>query len=178
MLRKLFIVLFLIVLAQLSAMDKYNSAMGIHIGASTGNGYSFRKWGETSAYQLTFSAYATGEKDPNYTSSDFTDHDYRNARKMNITFGGNYLWGLLTADHYNFYLMTGMSYTFRKVKRYYSVVDSKFVRDDRWAIGVGPGFEVEFSDRFHLSIELPITYKQNDDITMYIPCAGFYYYFK
>jgi len=172
------IVLLLCGLTALSAMDKYDTAMGLHFGASTGNGYSIRKWGDANAYQFTFAAYATGDRNPDYDEYDFTGTDYRNARKNSVSLGVNYLWGLLNSERYNFYLMTGMSYTLRKVKRYYAPEDSKWVRDDRWAVGAGPGFEFEFSDRFHVCIEIPMTYNHNDDITMYIPSGGFYYYFK
>jgi hypothetical protein len=176
--RMLMIVLFLCGLAALSAIEKYNTAMGLHFGETTGNGYSIRNWGDTNAYQITFAAYATGDRNPEYDHYDFTGTDYRNARKNSISLGVNYLWGLLNAERYNFYLISGMSYTFRSVKRYYAPSDSKWVRDDRWAVGAGPGFEFEVSDRFHVCIEIPMKYNHKDDITMYIPSGGFYYYFK
>ncbi|MCB5270719.1 MAG: hypothetical protein LHW56_02620 [Candidatus Cloacimonetes bacterium] len=178
MVKKILIVLMVCASAHLLAMDAYDTAMGLHFGTSTGNGYSIRKWGKSSAYQVTFAAYATGQRDPNYHNSDFTHNEYHTARKNSVSLGANYLWELHDSDRYKFYVMTGMAYTMRKVKRYYAPDDNKWVRDDRWTIGAGPGFEFEFSDRFHVSVELPMTYNNKDDITMYIPSGGFYYYFK
>ncbi|MCB5265506.1 MAG: hypothetical protein LHW41_04605 [Candidatus Cloacimonetes bacterium] len=178
MFKKILIVLMVCASAQLAAMDTYNTAIGLHFGTSSGNGYSIRKWGDSNAYQVTFAAYATGKRDPIYQNSDFNNHEFRTARKNSVSMGVNYLWGLHDAERYKFYVMTGMSYIMRKVKRYYAPDDNKWVRDDRWTIGAGPGFEFEFSDRFHVCIELPMSYNDRDDITMYIPSGGFYYYFK
>jgi len=178
MLKKAMFLIILFAACSLMAESKYHTAMGLHFGISTGNGYSVRTWGTDNAYQFTFAAYATGDKDPDYKPSDFYNHDYRDARKNSLSLGVNYLWGLLRAESYDFYLITGGSFTYRKVKRYSSAYDSRWVQDNRWAIGVGPGFEFEFSDRFHVAIEVPMTYNHKDDITMYIPSGGFYYYFK
>jgi hypothetical protein len=162
MFKKILIVLFVCVSAHLAGLDKYSTAMGVHFGTSTSSGYSIRKWGESNAYQLTFAA---------YTSKN--DHPLGITRKNSISTGANYLWGLHDSERYKFYLMTGMSYTIRRVKE-----DGLWKSDDRWTVGAGPGFEFEFSDRFHVCIELPMTYNNKDDITMYIPSGGFYYYFK
>ncbi|MCB5263053.1 MAG: porin family protein, partial [Candidatus Cloacimonetes bacterium] len=159
MFKKILILLFVCVSAHLAGMDKYNTAMGVHFGTSTGNGYSIRKWGNTNAYQLTFAAYTTGNRNSNH-----------NPRKNSISLGANYLWGLHDSQRYKFYVLSGMAYTIRRVKE-----DGTWESDDRWAVGAGPGFEFEFSDRFHVSIELPMTYNYKDDITMYIPSGGFYY---
>ena len=162
MFKKILIVLFVCLTAHLAAMDKYNTAMGVHFGTSTGNGYSIRKWGESNAYQLTFAAYTSRKH-----------HPYSITRKNSVSLGANYLWGLHDSERYKFYLMTGMAYTVRRVRE-----DGLWKSDDHWTVGAGPGFEFEFSDRFHVSIELPMTYNDKDDITMYIPSGGFYYYFK
>lgn len=176
--KALFLLIILMITTGLYAEKQYTTAIGLHFGTSTGNGYSFRKWGEDIGYQITFSAYSTGDKNPDYTSSDFTNHDYRDARKNSINLGVNYLWQLLESDSYKFYIISGGSFTYRRVKRYARYDDSRWVQDNRWALGVGPGFEFEFSDRFHVCIEMPMTYNQKDDITPFIPSGGFYYYFK
>lgn len=162
MFKKILVVLFVCLSAHLAGLDKYNTAMGVHFGTSTGNGYSVRNWGKSNAYQLTFAAYTSGKRNSTH-----------NPRKNSISLGANYLWGLHDSEHYNFYIISGMAYTVRRVKE-----DGIWESDDRWTAGAGPGFEFEFSDRFHVSIELPMTYNYKDDITMYIPSAGFYYYFK
>ncbi len=175
--KTLFLICFLLISGLLIA-ENYNTAMGLHFGTSTGNGYSYRKWGDAGAFQVTFAAYSTGDRNPDWNDSDFINRDYKDARKNSISLGMNYLWDLLQTEKYRFYLMTGTAYTYRKVKRFTDPNTSSWERVDRWAIGVGPGFELEFSDRFHFSIEIPMTYNHNDDIIPYIPSVGFYYYFK
>ncbi|MCB5251772.1 MAG: outer membrane beta-barrel protein [Candidatus Cloacimonadaceae bacterium] len=162
MLKKSLIILFVCVSAHLAGMNKYHTAMGLHFGTSTGNGYSIRKWGDINAYQFTLSAYTSGKRDSE-----------SNPRKNSISLGANYLWGLHQSEKYRFYLMSGMSYTVRRVKE-----DSTWKSDDRWTVGFGPGFEFEFSDRFHVCIEVPMTYNHKDEMIPYIPSGGFYYYFK
>lgn len=177
------IVLCLIVLVGLNALfafQGYNSAMGLHFGTSTGNGYGIRHWNAQNGYQVVISAYAYGSKNPHYDIYDF-DKDYKDARRQAGELGLNYLWDLQRTRDYHFYIMSGGSYKLQKVKRFYkpnSGRSPEWVRDDKWSVGAGPGFEWKLAERFHMSIELPITYNQKDDIIMYIPALGIYYYFK
>lgn len=172
------IVLCLIVLLAINALfafNDYSTAMGLHFGTSTGNGYSIRKWNDNNGYQLVFSAYAFGSKKaPTY----FDDKNYKNGRRQAGEMSFNYLWDLRRTSDYHFYIMSGASYKLQKVKRFYRTGDTEWVRDDKWAVGAGPGFEWKLAERFHMSLELPITYNQSDDIVPYIPALGIYYYFK
>jgi len=180
----LILVMTLICMSSLMAFENYQTAMGFHFGTSTGSGYSVRHWGKTNGFQGTIAAYAYGSKGPDYEWSDFDDDNYKNARRQTGLLGLNYLWNLQRTPTYHFYVITGGSYTLQKVKRYYKPLEhdhpilSKWVNDNKWAIGAGPGFEMKFAERFHVSVELPITYNQKDDIVMYIPAVGVYYYFR
>lgn len=176
--RYLLILLAIMCVSGLFAFENYNTAMGFHFGTSTGSGYSVRHWGKSNGYQATIAAYAYGSKNPDYSNSDFVGEDYKNARRQTGLLGLNYIWNLQKAKEYHFYVLTGGSYTLQKVKRYYSPNDSKWVNDNKWSIGAGPGFEMMLADRFHISVELPITYNHRDDIVMYIPAVGIYYYFR
>jgi hypothetical protein len=37
---------------------------------------------------------------------------------------------------------------------------------------------MKLANRFHVSVELPITFNHKDDLVMYIPALGIYYYFR
>ena len=51
-------------------------------------------------------------------------------------------------------------------------------RELRWTIGAGPGFEIGYGSKFRLALEMPLTYNWKNDIIMYIPQVGIYYYFR
>jgi hypothetical protein len=90
----------------------------------------------------------------------------------------NYLWNLQRTKDYHFYIISGGSYSLQKVKRYYNPETYKWVNDNKWSVGAGPGFEMKLANRFHVSVELPITFNHKDDLVMYIPALGIYYYFR
>ncbi|HQQ67338.1 MAG TPA: hypothetical protein PLX77_00780 [Candidatus Cloacimonadota bacterium] len=183
--RYLLVLIALLAFGSLMAFERYSTAMGLHLGTSTGKGYSVRHWNKTNGYQATFSAYAWGSRHPDYEYSDFdADEDYKNSRKQTGNFAVNYLWDLQRTNEYHFYLITGGNYTIQKVKRYHKPISSSYpilsewVNNNKWAIGVGPGFELKLAERFHFTCELPITFNQRDDIVMYVPAIGVYYYFR
>jgi hypothetical protein len=162
MFRKILFLAVLFGVTHLMAFDKYNTAMGLHFGTSTGSGYSVRSWQENMGYQITLAAYTSNSNTPR--------------AKKTASLGLNFLLPLLNTETYNFYLMAGASYVYRIKRKADS--DSSWERDDKWTLGVGPGFEFALSDRFHLSIEVPMTVNSDEDIDMYIPSAGIYYYFN
>lgn len=176
--RILLILIAVVCFSGLMAFENYNTSMGFHFGTSTGSGYSVRHWTNTNGYQITIAAYAYGSRNPEYDNNDFYDDNYKNARKQTGTLGLNYLWNLQKTKDYHFYIISGGSYSLQKVKRYYAPEDHKWVNDNKWTVGAGPGFEMMLAERFHVSVELPITYNHKDDIVMYIPAVGVYYYFR
>lgn len=177
MLKKLIILILLSCLSYLMAFDNYSSAMGLHFGSSTGSGYSIRHWSSIGGIQGTLAAYTSDNDNPSFSYSPTEENPIVHGKRT-ILLGANYLIPLLEAKTYNFYIIAGGSYSFRSERLYTSRTQSSWKQRDRWTLGVGPGFEFSLSDRFHLSIEIPITMNYKDDLTMYIPAGGLYYYFK
>ncbi|MDD3097882.1 MAG: hypothetical protein PHU99_09205 [Candidatus Cloacimonetes bacterium] len=176
--RYLLIMIALCGITSLMAFEGYSTSMGFHFGTSTGSGYSVRHWTTTNGFQGTIAAYAYGSRNPDYESSDFNGDDYKNARRQTGMLGLNYLWNLQRTKDYHFYIISGGSYSLQKVKRYYDPETYKWVNDNKWSVGAGPGFEMKLANRFHVSVELPITFNHKDDLVMYIPALGIYYYFR
>lgn len=121
----------------------------------------------------------------------------KNGRKTVGTIAIN---GIFVLDHFNrgrFYVMGGASVVNGKKKefsaqykdvsygtwkRYERVSDEPIKSDFKnvmdWTLGIGPGLEFSLTRHFRIALEVPVTYDSNDDIIMYIPQVGFYYYFK
>jgi len=175
MFKKILFFSILLGITQLMAFDKYDTAMGLHFGNSTGNGYSLRQWNNAFSYQLTFGAYTTDNGDPNF--SNYTSYPRTHGRRT-ISMGMNYIAPLLETSGHNFYFLIGGAYTYRDIRRYTSADQGTWKRSDKWTLGIGPGFEFAFSERFHMSVEVPITLNNKGDITMTVPAGGIYYYFK
>lgn len=185
----------------LSAQEaKSRTALGLHFGTSSGNGYSMRWMGEKHGLQATLGAYTAGSNNVslddyyyNYDSSSNPITVEEPGKRGAVIMGLNYLYML---DHFRsgrLYIFSGGSYQYFQERVHmadytYSgssnyVIDessrrSELHRENRWTVGVGPGFELELGSQFRFSFELPITFNWKDDIVMYIPQAGLYYYFK
>jgi hypothetical protein len=137
--------------------------------------------------------------DADYTP-DYTNHIWlkKGGRSTKAAIGLN---GIVILDHFNkgsFYLMGGGSITTGKrttfSARYkldwagsnynvYTRVETEPIRRGKesvgdWIVGVGPGVEIGLTRHFRVAIEVPITYDDSEDIVMYIPQVGIYYYFK
>lgn len=131
---------------------------------------------------------------------DVTGHIWRklSGRSTKAEIGLN---GIIMLDHFNkgrFYLIGGGAMTSGKKKvfsakykleyagtsssRYSRVstvpIKSEYEKVKDWIVGIGPGVELSITRHFRLAFEVPITYDDRDDIVMYIPQVGFYYYFK
>jgi len=204
--RRFFILCLLAVLAVgLGALeDNTHSSIGLHFGTSSGNGYAMRWMGPKMGLQVTLGAYTNGSNDVKFNESyydyddDFTDNQITITKKGRSTSGTMALNGLIMLDHFNrgrLYIMAGGSYTYHRERVYsarynrvsagsytYNLVpDSKTSTrktENRWTMGIGPGIELGLSRHFRISFEVPITYNYDDEIIMYIPQVGFYYYFN
>lgn len=131
---------------------------------------------------------------------DATGHIWRrvSGRSTKAEIGLN---GIIMLDHFNkgrFYLIGGGSMTSGKKKVFsakyklsyagtssnsYDRINtvptkSEYQNIGEWIVGIGPGVELAITRHFRLAFEVPITYDDSDDIVMYIPQVGFYYYFK
>lgn len=197
-------VLLLLVSAILSA-DDINSKMsiGLHFGTVTGNGFAMRFMGESAGLQATLGAYTSGSNDVKfreyyYPEDGIVDPVITVERRGMDTSLNTALNGILFLDHFRkgrMYLIGGAAYTFYREKRFFSEYQrvpgsygqyelrpntetSEQNTEHRWTAGFGPGIEFAVSKHFHMSFEMPITYNYKDEIVMYIPQVGFYYYFK
>ncbi|MDD2506597.1 MAG: hypothetical protein PHQ78_04695 [Candidatus Cloacimonetes bacterium] len=175
MLKNIVLALFLCGIIQLVAIDNYDTGMGLHIGNSTGSGYSFRKWYPNFGFQATLAAYSSDNDKPKF--DNYTDFP-KNHGKRTVKVGINYLQPLLMGEKTNFYIICGGSYSFRKERIYEDEDHSEWKSKDRWTVGIGPGFEFQISNHLRLTVELPITHDHKGDTSMLIPASGLYYYFK
>ena len=182
--------------------DNTHSSIGLHFGTSSGNGYAMRWMGPKLGLQATLGAYTSGSNDVKFNETyydindEYTDNEITINKKGRSTSGTVALNGLIMLDHFNrgrLYIMAGGSYTYHR-ERVYS---SRYIRsnydnynlvpnsktstrktENRWTAGIGPGIELGLSRHFRIAFEVPITYNYDDEIIMYIPQVGFYYYFN
>ena len=136
---------------------------------------------------------------PNYwtpdTSGIKTEYEYGNAGNWG-NLGFTYFMPLHRSTKSLFYMMTGISTYFSsdikysKDYRYIILSDSTYSYepiteikktdnfDYELFLGIGIGIEDKHTDNIRLSIDLPLTFSNKGKITMLIPQAGIYYYFK
>lgn len=184
--------------------DNTHSSIGLHFGTSSGNGYAMRWMGSKLGLQATLGAYTSGSNDVKFNDY-YYDYDYETTdneidvnKKGRSTSGTVALNGLIMLDHFNrgrLYIMGGGSYTYYREKKFtaryrlstdgshsYQLIPgsetSSKETEHRWTAGIGPGVELGLSRHFRISFEVPITYNYDDEIIMYIPQVGFYYYFN
>ncbi|HQH50521.1 MAG TPA: hypothetical protein PLA08_03860 [Candidatus Cloacimonadota bacterium] len=191
--RYLLIMVSLLVISTLAFAYDVDSrtALGLHFGTSSGNGYSMRWMKGDRGLQCTFGAYTAGSND----NVDYYDDDsylvsIRTAegRRTSLELAANYLHTLDEFPNGLLYIMAGGSFKYFQ-KRMFEVdvnnhqIDwdserSYLKRQLRWTIGAGPGFEIGYGSNFRFALEVPLTYNWKDEIVMYIPQAGIYYYFR
>jgi len=184
--------------------DNSRSSIGLHFGTSSGNGYAMRWMGRDLGLQATLGAYTSGNNDVKFNESYYDYENESTASEITVTKKGRSTSGtialnsLIMLDHFNrgrLYIMAGGSYTYHREKVFsaqyrrvvgqsynYELVDnsetSEKKTEHRWTAGIGPGLELGLSRHFRIAFEVPITYNYDDEIIMYIPQVGFYYYFK
>ncbi len=174
--------------------------LGMHFGTVSGNGYSYRVFKNDLGFQLTFGAYQYGSNSPHFSNSIYA---YDGTSSVSVTkkgkktlgsFGVNGLSVLTKTDISRFYLQFGFSYLVDRTDKYtqvytnnankatYYILDGgkthSVKNSDGLTIGIGPGLEIGGNNNLRLAIELPITYNQSQELIMYIPQIGLYYYFK
>lgn len=190
----------------LMALDRSERAIGIQFGTSSGSGYSYRWMGENHGLQFTLGAITYGSNDvkfPNYLYDEDVESPgaettlyTRKGRKSSMSVGLNYINVLESNRSSRFYLAVGGAYTIRRDKeltRTYNRIDSNYyeyqldttipqvketIKNDKWTVGGGPGFELTLDKHFRFTFDLPFTYNSDEEMVMYIPQVGLYYYFK
>ena len=196
--RNLLIVVSLLVIATLAFADDVDrrTALGLHFGTSSGNGYSMRWINGNHGLQCTFGAITTGsnkkvdyvdyEDDYHWGSANYTATV--EGRRTALEFAANYLHTLDEYPNGKLYIMAGGSCRYIQKRMFEVDVINHHVdwesertylkRQLRWTIGAGPGFEIGYNSKLRFALEVPLTYNWKDEIVMYIPQAGIYYYFR
>jgi hypothetical protein len=186
--------------------DAETQAFGVHFGNVSGNGYAYRYLGQQLGIQLVGGGFTTGNNNASLPNRVIDNDNYTNppslitrtddGRKYSFNLGGNLIFPLKRTGSALFYLHTGVCWKYSDLKIYkqnYSLdyisnytsyyepsggVYSSHKVKSYVNYGIGPGVELLAGKYFKLSLELPITYTGNDELIMYIPQAGLYYYFK
>lgn len=193
--RHLLTVVSLLLISTLAFADDFDrrTALGLHFGTSAGNGYSMRWINGDQGLQCTFGAITTGsnknvdyEDDYYWGSGSYTTT--AEGRRTALEFAANYLHTLDEYPNGKLYIMAGGSCRYIQ-KRMFKVdvinnqtnwdTERSYLKQElRWTIGAGPGFEIGYNSKFRFALEVPLTYNWKDEIVMYIPQAGIYYYFR
>lgn len=141
----------------------------------------------------------SGLYDSNYwvpdTSEIFKDYEYGNGGTWGNA-GLVFIKPLHRAKRSTFYVLTGVSMYYSSSVDYYTeykyilTSDSTYsynpisdrVKDSEtnytFRVGFGIGIEYQFTENIRLSLDMPLTISDNRRITMIVPEAGIYYYFK
>ena len=202
----LLIVVLCIMASGLVARDSSERAIGVQFGTSSGSGYSYRWIGENHGLQFTLGAITYGsnkvkfpvflyDEDVQSPGAESTLYSLK-GRKSSMSVGLNYINILEGNRSSRFYLSMGGAYTIKRDKEFtrsYNRINNNYYEyelnavvpeikstknDDKWTVGGGPGFELTLDKHFRFTIDLPLTYNSEEDIIMYIPQVGLYYYFK
>lgn len=186
--------------------DAETQAFGIHFGNVSGNGYAYRYMGEQLGIQLVAGGFTTGNNKvsfpnrlidyDNYSNPPSTLNRLEKGRKYNFNIGGNLIFPLKKTDTAIFYLHSGACWMYSDEKIFRQSYELDYVSNytvyydasgdiksshkvkSYVNFGIGPGVEIQAGKYFKLAIELPVTYTGNNELIMYIPQAGLYYYFK
>lgn len=153
----LLMILVIMLAAQLAGENKSKTGMGFHAGTSTGIGYAMRFMSEQKSLggQVTLGAIAT---------KDFS--------MFNL--GANLIGVIDNFKSGRFYVMAGGMIGSSSDENEYG----EDVTNSYWCFGVGPGVELELFKNIRFAVELPFTYNNDNELIMYIPQGGIYYYFK
>lgn len=201
----LIVALALLCLPTFAQAQRSRTAIGFHMGTTTSIGYAMRWMDQKSGYQITFGGYTFGNNNVHFADEHYDWNEEfggdnqitleQEGRESAVNFGLNYLYMLDHFENGRLYVMAGGSYKYYQQKfftmdyaqsgsnsAFYEIVeDSEHERyrvEHRWTFGGGPGLELELGNNFRFAAELPITYNWENDIVMWIPQAGIYYYFK
>lgn len=150
-------------------------------------------------FSPTTGGYWDEETDPDWVPDDSLITVERGGRTSAISGGINYIHVLDNFKGGRFYILAGGSYKYHQQKVFsndylwgvspwdsayycYNLVDdsekSHYEIEHRWTVGAGPGIEIALSKQVRFSVELPLTYNWKNNIVMWVPQVGLYYYFK
>ncbi len=102
---------------------------------------------------------------------------HRAEKSMFYLLGGVSAYYSSSADYYTEYkytLDTDSTYTYKAVSDRKKETNTDYT----FRVGAGIGLEYELTENIRFSLDLPLTISDNKQITMIVPEAGLYYYFK
>ncbi|NQV36957.1 MAG: hypothetical protein HQ509_03005 [Candidatus Marinimicrobia bacterium] len=102
---------------------------------------------------------------------------HRAEKSMFYLLGGVSMYYSSSSDYYMEYKYihdTDSTYTYKAV----SDRKKETTTDYTFRVGAGIGLEYELTENIRFSLDLPLTISDNKQITMIVPEAGLYYYFK
>lgn len=182
-----------------------SKGIGVQFGTSSGSGYSYRWMGENHGFQFTIGAISYGTNDLKFPSWVYDDDIEmtsdgpaysRKGIKTSMSAGLNYIHVIDKSRSSTFYIVAGGSiglHNQKMYRRYYDQsspgsssytldlsipAESYRDKETRWTLGAGPGFELALDKHFKFSIDLPFTVNSDEEMVMYVPQVGLYYYFK
>ncbi|MDD2331852.1 MAG: hypothetical protein PHI68_04265 [Candidatus Cloacimonetes bacterium] len=186
----LVLALFIGILAGENTDINNTHAFGLHYGTVSGYGYGYRFFKGNQGCQFTLFAMTTGSNDKDFDATAYgVTVDEKTGRRTMLNLGANYLHVLndFNKSNVRFYLLGGGAYNFyRKTMVYQNYIEHSAFGDsykktknkDTWVLGFGPGIEANPKKNIRLSLELPVSYKSDGSLIMFIPQVGLYYYFK
>jgi len=162
--------------------------LGFSAGELSRNGISFRHWNSDWGYQLTGMILSSKDDIPeryDYREGPSSNYDYfAYGREFKTNFGFSIMKTLQSVNYRRFYLLAGYGLYHKEQKRWQS---DEADMDDAWEDGykvinthfwgIGVGFDLEIYDFTRVYIEIPLTFKSNNEINMYIPQIGIFYRF-
>jgi hypothetical protein len=185
------IVFFLVVFSVFSLFAVNESGqnnLGFSAGELTRSGIAYRHWKADWGFHVSGMLFADKDEVPGRydfregISSHYTYIAYGKELKTNL--GLSIMRTLQKIDNRRFYAFAGYGLHHKEEKRWLSE-DSDM--DDAWEDGykvvnthfwgLGVGFDLEIYEYMRVYIEIPLTFKSNNEITMYVPQVGIFYRF-
>ena len=162
--------------------------LGFSAGELSQNGIAFRHWSPDWGYQVTGMILSSKDDIPDsydYRVGTYPNYDYfAYGREFKTNFGFSIMKPLQYVENRRFYVFAGYGFYHKEQKRWQS---NDMDMDDAWEVGykvtnthfwgLGAGFDLEIGEFMRAYIEIPLTFKSNNEITMYIPQIGFFYRF-
>lgn len=182
------VVLMLMCLSLFSEARKEPHAIGFGAGELSRHGVTYRYWGESIGFHVTAMLLANddGVADHyDYTSGTYPDLDYYGyGRKFRSNLGLEVMKIIKENQLSKFYGFIGYGFYHKEEKVWvsnypgmnYSYDNFYKVQNDHY-FGIGLGVDFDMLEYLRGYIEIPLTFKSNGEINMYIPQAGILYKF-
>lgn len=188
--KKVIVIILLLSVVWCFAREEKNepSSIGFGAGELSRNGVIYRYWHGIWGIQLTGMLLANDDGIPgyyDYREGEYPEYTYYGyGRDMKSNFGIQIMKEIKSNNLSKFYAFAGYGLYHKEQKLWVSEYpDMYFAWNEGYKVknthyyGAGVGVDFNFLDYFRGYIEIPITFKSNGEINMYIPQAGLMYKF-